>query len=473
MNSYYMTCDKDNFRLYSPVLDGLVFTPSVWENEVNSKFISEVAANKKEKYNREEWRKLTKAQFKYRVLYFHVDLVNSCKPLYVCVSDYFADGSITKYDPIWYKDNSLGKFLTDKYFYTKFQPITIDKFIPNSTCQIPTTVVQDILDRWRNDNSMDTKLYTTSSIANNFSSIDESAITGGPVKSNSIKDSEDTIKHWTEYFSTNTTDDPAKLATSSVNWKYDTTSTTGIPITTNGYYSNKGYVGISLDDTVKDNLKEISDRLDKLENKKEDKKMKMFNFDFGPIKDNDAIRMSPYGIAVKNVNGTYQAYDKVNGEMMDVDVFNFKADNMFFKMPVAVDAVGAGDIIIFNRKPCFVFGFSEQGDVIVIDIALGEKKTILPNKSPFGFNYITKVVSLMDNMFGGSTPSAENPFGNILPFMMMSDDNSMKDMLPMMMFMNGGGAGSANPNLMLYLMMQDGNKDMDKWMPLLFMNMAK
>ena len=472
MNLYYMMCDKGKNRLYSPVLDGLVFTPSDWENEVNSKFISEVATNKKEKYDREEWRKLTKAQFKYRVLYFHVDLVNSCKPLYVCISDYFADGAITKYDPIWYKDNSLGKFLTDKYFYTKFQPITIDKFIPNSTCQIPTTVVQDILDRWRNDNSMDAKLYTTSSIANNFSSIDESAITGGPVKSNSIKDCEDTIKHWTEYFSTNTTDDPAKLATSSVNWKYDTISTTGIPITTNGYDSNKGYVGISLDDTVKNNLKEISDRLDKLENKKEDKKMKMFNFDFGPIKDNDAVRMSPYGIAVKNVNGTYQAYDKVNGEMMDVDVFNFKADNMFFKMPVAIDAVGVGDVIIFNRKPCFVFGFSEQGDVIVIDIALGEKKTILPNKSPFGFNYITKVVSLMDNMFGGSTPSAENPFGNILPFMMMSDDSSMKDMLPMMMFMNGS-ATNANPNLMLYLMMQDGNKDMDKWTPLLFMNMAK
>ena len=494
MNLYYMTCDKGENRLYSPVLDGLAFTPSDWENEVNSKFISEVVANKKEKYNREEWRKLTKAQFKYRVLYFHVDLVNSCKPLYVCVSDYFADGSITKYDPIWYKDNSLGKFLTDKYFYTKFQPITIDKFIPNSTCQIPTTVVQDILDRWKQENkepmdnweykvgtgipTKDAKLYTTSSIANNFSSIDESAITGGPVKSNSFKDCEDTIKHWTEYFSINTTGDPTtgdptKFATNTVDWKYDTIATTGTPITVNGYDSNKGYVGISLDDTIKDNLKEISDRLDKLENKKEDKKMKMFNFDFGPIKDNDAIRMSPYGIAVKNVNGTYQAYDKVNGEMMDVDVFNFKADNMFFKMPVAVDAVGVGDVIIFNRKPCFVFGFSEQGDVIVIDIALGEKKTILPNKSPFGFNYITKVVSLMDNMFGGSTPSAENPFGNILPFMMMSEDSSMKDMLPMMMFMNGGGAGSANPNLMLYLMMQDGNKDMDKWMPLLFMNMAK
>ena len=79
----------------------------------------------------------------------------------------------------------------------------------------------------------------------------------------------------------------------------------------------------------------------------------------------------------------------------------------------------------------------------------------------------------MDNMFGGEAPSAENPFGNILPFVMMSEDSSMKDMLPMMMFMNGTGTGNTNPNLMLYLMMQDGNKEMDKWMPLLFMNTAK
>ena len=154
---------------------------------------------------------------------------------------------------------------------------------------------------------------------------------------------------------------------------------------------------------------------------------------------------------------------------MDVDIFNFKADNMFFKIPVAIDAVSAGDLIIFNRKPCFVFGFSEQGDVIVIDIALGEKKTILPSKSPFNFSYITKIVSLVDNMLGGEAPSAENPFGNILPFMMMSEDNSsMKDMLPMMMLMNGNAGGTMDP-MMLYFMMKDGNGDTDSMLPFLFM----
>ena len=280
----------------------------------------------------------------------------------------------------------------------------------------------------------------------------------------------------------------ASTAFASTDWKYDTSTSKTVPIVGGGVsdsatikIGNDGTYGattISIDAGINDRLDTMEERINKLETNNDDVKgkennMKMFNFDFGPIKDNDAIRMSPYGLAVKNVNGTYQAYDKKNGEIMDVDIFNFKADNMFFKIPVAIDAVGAGDLIVFNRKPCFVFGFSEQGDVIVIDIALGEKKTILPTKSPFNFNYITKVVSLVDNMFGGEAPSAENPFGNILPFMMMSEDNSsMKDMLPMMMLMNGKAGGTMDP-MMLYFMMKDGKGDDDSMLPLLLMMNTK
>lgn len=281
----------------------------------------------------------------------------------------------------------------------------------------------------------------------------------------------------------------ASTATVSTDWKYDTSTSKTVPIVGGGVSDSTtikigddgtyGVATISLDAGINDRLDTMEERINKLETNNDNMKgkennMKMFNFDFGPIKDNDAIRMSPYGLAVKNVNGTYQAYDKKNGEIMDVDIFNFKADNMFFKIPVAIDAVGVGDLIVFNRKPCFVFGFSEQGDVIVIDIALGEKKTILPTKSPFNFNYITKVVSLVDNMFGGEAPSAENPFGNILPFMMMSEDNSsMKDMLPMMMLMNGKAGGTMDP-MMLYFMMKDGKGDDDSMLPLLLMmNMKK
>lgn len=224
---------------------------------------------------------------------------------------------------------------------------------------------------------------------------------------------------------------------------------------------------ISLADSIEDTARKIFN--EEWDKRKENNKMKFGNFDFGPIKDNDNIRMSPYGLAVKNVNGTYQAYDKNSDEIMDVDVFNFKADNMFFKMPVAIDAIKVGDVIIFNRRPCFVAGFSEQGDVIAIDISLGEKKTILPTKSPFGFNFITKVMSLFDNMM--TTPSNENPLGNTWMFALLDNDNqSMKDILPMMLLMNGvNGNTSFNP-LMFYFISEKNDKDNDWLLSMLMMN---
>lgn len=226
---------------------------------------------------------------------------------------------------------------------------------------------------------------------------------------------------------------------------------------------------ISVNIPSTEQVDELTKRVENIENKmnkkeKEDNKMKMFNFDFGPIKDNDAIRMSPYGLAVKGVNGNYQAYDKTNGEMMDVDIINFKADNMFFKIPVAIDNVGAGDVVIHNRKPMVVFGFSEQGDIVAVDIAVGEKKTIMPAKSPFGFNFITKIVSLFDNMTGNTQPDTQHPFGNMLPFMLMGDQS--EDFDPMLMCMmtqgqNGCANMFSNPMMMYFLISnKESNSDM-------------
>ena len=277
----------------------------------------------------------------------------------------------------------------------------------------------------------------------------------------------------------------ASTATISTDWKYDTSTSKTVPIVGGGVsdsttikIGNDGSYGtatISIDSGLTNRIDTIEERINKLETNNDDMKgkgnnMKMFNFDFGPIKDNDAIRMSPYGLAVKNVNGTYQAYDKKNGEIMDVDVFNFKADNMFFKMPVGIDAIEAGDVIIFNRRPCFVFGFSEQGDVIAIDIAMGEKKTIMPTRSPFGnFSFITKVVSLFDNMM--TPPSNDNPLGNMWMFAFLDNDNkSMKDILPMMMLMNGTNNMSSFNPMMFYFMSDKTDGDKDWLLPMLMMN---
>lgn len=211
----------------------------------------------------------------------------------------------------------------------------------------------------------------------------------------------------------------------------------------------------------KDELTALASRVDELENiykekigyNKEKKEMKNFNFDFGKVMDSQA-RVSMYGIAVKSPSGTWVAYDKKAEQMMDVDILNFEGMDMLYKMPVALSQVTAGDVIIHMGKPCFVVSFNEEGKSFnVIDIFNAEEKCILPVRSPFGFNFVTKLVSLVD--FTGSA-SAEQPFGNMLPFLMMKDGN-MDDMLPFLM-MSQGGDFASNPMMMMLLMDKSGDK---------------
>lgn len=209
---------------------------------------------------------------------------------------------------------------------------------------------------------------------------------------------------------------------------------------------------------------------EKKDNEEKENKMKGFNFDFGKIT-NDSIRMSMYGMAVKNASGVWTAYDKGTGDLMDVDVFNFDGSNFLFKMPVAIKDITVGDVIVHARKPMFVVSKTEAGDLIAIDPVAGEKKTIMPSKNMFGFNFATKVVSLFDNLMY-QTPTSENPFGNMWMLMLMDDKSDMKDMLIPMMLMNqaNGSTNTFNP-MMLMLMNGDDMKDMA--IPLMLMSQAK
>ena len=228
-------------------------------------------------------------------------------------------------------------------------------------------------------------------------------------------------------------------------------------------YADK--VSICYDDLCK-NCKNY----EKKDNEEKENKMKGFNFDFGKIT-NDSIRMSMYGIAVKNASGVWTAYDKGTGDLMDVDVFNFDGSNFLFKMPVAIKDIAVGDVIIHARKPMFVISKTEAGDLIAIDPVAGEKKTIMPSKNMFGFNFAIKVVSLFDNLMY-QTPTSESPFGNMWMLMLMDDKSDMKDMLVPMMLMSqaNGSTNTFNP-MMLMLMNDSDMKDMA--IPLMLMNQAK
>lgn len=197
--------------------------------------------------------------------------------------------------------------------------------------------------------------------------------------------------------------------------------------------------------------------------KTEARKETMFNFDFGSCKDNPNIRMSAYGVAVKNANGNWVAYDAANGNVMDVDILNFEGAQYLFKMPVAISDIAVGDVIVHNRVPMFVTKVDENGKLFAIDICAAEEKCILPVKNMFGFNYATKVVSLLD--FNNIEASADKPFGNLLPFMLMGDNN--KDMNPFLLLaLTGGKMDMSNPFTLMAL--AGGNqKNMESMLPLL------
>ena len=173
-------------------------------------------------------------------------------------------------------------------------------------------------------------------------------------------------------------------------------------------------------------------------------KMPTMNFDFGPFTEPGVVTLSPYGIAVRSSKGEYLTYNAATGATVDVTGFTFD----FQKMPAAIKDLRAGDMVLHRGKPMYVQSVEEDG-IHCIDILNSEAKVIVPVTSIFGFNYVTKVVSLM-NVTAGA-PSADNPFGNIMPYMfmqsMLSDgdnDGDMSKMLMLSMMMNGGSTPFAN-----------------------------
>ena len=255
--------------------------------------------------------------------------------------------------------------------------------------------------------------------------------------------------------------------TASSNYNYVTTST---PLTTNtyttspSYYTSNGSVVIN-DKGITINGKKVLTEEDPMTNKDFG-----LNFDFGPVTDN-TLAVSPFGIAAKNPEGGYCYYNSKEKQIVDCTPFTFDTKKFLFKMPVAIAAISVGDVIMHRGFPMFVKGIEdEDGRILVIDIAEAEEKYILPTRNMFGFDFVTKIVSFLDLKNTGA--SAENPFGNMLPLLLMMKD---KDLDPMMLLMMNGGQIGGNLNLqnplMMYMLMQK-DTDLSKILPFLLMGNA-
>ena len=232
------------------------------------------------------------------------------------------------------------------------------------------------------------------------------------------------------------------------------------------------YTAVSDLETIKRDVDDIKAKLNEDKEKKEESKnMKGFNFDFGPC-GND-IHMSMYGLAIKNINNEWVSYDKTAKDIINVDILNIAdAGKYMYKMPVAVSDVRIGDVVVHNGVPMFVTGNNHDGSFSVVDVRVGEAKAIIPTKNMFGFNFMTKVVNLFDNFM--STPNSNNPFGNMLPFLMMGDNKNFDPMMMMFMMGQNGFNGNemfSNP-MMMYMLMKD-NKNFDPMMLMFMMNQQK
>ena len=201
-----------------------------------------------------------------------------------------------------------------------------------------------------------------------------------------------------------------------------------------------------------DAMKTISTELGKM---KEEKSMKnLMKFEFGPV-NSVFVKMSIYGLAVKNKEGIYVSYDKTKGEIIDVDVFNFDGSKFLYRMPAPMKDITIGDVVIHNNAPMFVIEKPVHGKtLIVIDPVCGERKEIMLTRSPFGFNFVTKIVNFCGNMFSGMGASEDNPFGNMWMLAMMGENTDMKTLLPMMMM----SQKSTDPTSMMMILaiMGDG-----------------
>ena len=444
------------------------FPPNIF-NKILDRFSQAVQDNKYQKLDYVFWRKLKTSKNKARIV-VKSDLNDKI------FFDIFPDTYITNYsffvDGI---DGSFGKYLLDNIcniFTNDYAIKCSEKFLEYKMRRAKKTAEKnnDISKTW--DDLDYTKVYdktgwnTEFSCANTISDEEVQKILGKlhttPIVA--VPDSDCSLE-------------TGKVASINSNTIFATTLTDPTTITLSSQIDAiKDKCAMIDDDYINDRINKVLNEQNTFNNNVDDKKgnnkMKAFNFDFGPCT-NDNIRMSMYGLAVKNATGTWVSYNPESKEIIDVDVFNFDGGKFLYKMPVAIKDVKVGDIVIHNRKAMFVTEIAEAG-MTAIDPQAGEEKKILLTKSPFGFNFATKVVSLFNMTSDAPTPDA--PFGNMLPFLMMSESNGEFDMNTMLMLSMMGGQGSmdfAKNPMMMYFLMKD-TKNMDELLPLMFMgNLCK
>jgi hypothetical protein len=212
-----------------------------------------------------------------------------------------------------------------------------------------------------------------------------------------------------------------------------------------------------------------------LRDKEEEKNKQMSNI-FGNLFDNitfgrietRSIKYSVRGIAFVDKNDRYFVYE--NGQA--IDMTGMTMDMPVFSIPTSIEQIKAEDVIFYKDRYVIIKEIQTDG-LKVIDPINGEITTIIPEKSLFGFDFVNKIVDIFNGM--SMAADKDNPFGNLLPLMMLNNEEAydggnkmfqyflmaqsggiknFNEMVPMIMLMSGD---KRNLNDMLMLQMMSGN----------------
>lgn len=220
---------------------------------------------------------------------------------------------------------------------------------------------------------------------------------------------------------------------------------------------------------TEDKLNVLKEEVEKIKNNLKEKKP-MFesftkNLKCGRAQD---VRMSVYGPAFAGQDNRWYTIDEEN-QLLDVTELLFGNESFCYMMPVSVNQIEVGSYILHNDCWCKVTGINNE-HISVLNIAKKELLLVVPTKSPFGFNFYTKLIPLID--FKGFEATSENPFGNLPMMMLLGEKNS--DMFPFLLMQNQK-FDMSNP-MMMYFLMRDkkSNENDNSWiLPFLLTSKVK
>ena len=241
--------------------------------------------------------------------------------------------------------------------------------------------------------------------------------------------------------------------------------------------STKGYVYF---DDLNNEFKELNKKIDNVSeslnkftesynfNRKENRSMfdnLMKNLVIGKVSGETSL----YGPAFKDAEGRLVSYDTNSKSWIDVTGMTFENFGFTYALPVAKKDIKVNDFILHNNNWARVVEINKN--IKVEKIYEKEVVEVIPTKNLLGFDFYTKLV-YFDLTGVTDNATEDNPFGNLLPLMLLSDNKS-NDLLPLILMMQNNGSGAefdlSNPIMMYALMNNEKTSNLDNMLPLMLM----